>query len=265
MKMALSEEQKRKIREKANVKKEENEAVLVKYCKYCGTLIDMDADVCPACKRNLIHGQNPSQVMYVKDELPEKKGGSLLSLFIILLISIGLVLFLYFGFNLFLHHLYKPHVVEESVLEEAETERNISERKEYYGINDTVDLNGVIFTFLGTEDIPDEEISWLPAGNGLKYVTMEFEVFNGTQEDVTVSSSSNFHVYLDDMLISQSLVGWLVEDKGGLDGVLKPRDKMQGILCYKLPVDFTKVSVEVSQGKIPVVATFVCENVVQEV
>lgn len=220
-------------------------------------MIDTNTSVCPSCGQNLHKIDTGSRVIYVRDSVQKK---SVSRVFLEILIGVLIII----GLGMTLRWLLNSKKSSSEVTIENETEsvvheRIVSEPKDVYGIDDTVDLSDVYFTFLGSEDIPNEEISWL-ANDETKYFLMEFEVWNHTDESVVLNSSTNFSLYLDGVVINQSLVGWLVEDKNSLDGIIAANERLSGVICYKLPVDFDKVEMVVSYGKIPESATFVYEN-----
>ena len=253
--MGLSDEQKQKIREKANLDEKSSSG---KYCKYCGSVIDTNTSVCPSCGQNLNKIDASSRVIYVGDSVQKK---SMNRVFLEILIGVLIIA----GLGMTLRWLLNSKKSSSETVIENETdsvvhERIVSEQKDVYGIDDTVDLNGVYFTFLGSEDVPNEEISWLSGDDGTKYSLMEFEVWNHTDESIVLNSFTNFSLYLDGAVINQSLVGWLVEDKNSLDGIIAANERLSGVICYKLPIGFDKVEMVVSYGKIPESATFVYEN-----
>ena len=80
--------------------------------------------------------------------------------------------------------------------------------------------------------------------DGNVFVLCEFTIENDSDEELAVSSMLSFEAYCDDYTCSYSLGALLEkENKGQLDGTVAPGKKMNGIVGYEVPEDWSKLEI----------------------
>ena len=77
----------------------------------------------------------------------------------------------------------------------------------------------------------------------------EFEIVNDSFKDLVISSMLCFEAYCDDYAITQSISGLadvIGEGKTQLDGSVAAGKKMNGVIVYEVPADYTNLEIRVS-------------------
>lgn len=88
--------------------------------------------------------------------------------------------------------------------------------------------------------ISDNE--FLQPEDGKEYVTVDVLIENTGKEDITVSSLLCFNAYVDDFSVDLDIMN----DAGEiLDGTVAVGKKLQGMLCYQLPIGWETLEINV--------------------
>ena len=136
----------------------------------------------------------------------------------------------------------QPKLVDTDSAESTTTTSATSGSGLVFKPGDTAVLNGVTVNFIGVQTSTGSEYN-TPA-EGKVFVLCEFEITNGTSEDLVVSSIMNFQGYCDDYACEFSL-GALMEkgDKTQLDGTIATGKKLKGVLGYEVPTDWKELEI----------------------
>lgn len=110
-----------------------------------------------------------------------------------------------------------------------------------YSVGETADIDNIQTTLVSATESEGSEYN-SPAGGNV-FVLLEFEIANNSDSDISVSSMMSFEAYCDDYSITQSLSGLLESDKGQLDGDVAAGKKMNGVIAYEVPADWTEIEV----------------------
>ena len=110
-----------------------------------------------------------------------------------------------------------------------------------YSVGETADIDNIQTTLVSTTESEGSEYNSPADGN--VFVLLEFEIANNSDSDISVSSMMSFEAYCDDYSITQSLSGLLESDKGQLDGDVAAGKKMNGVIAYEVPADWTEIEV----------------------
>ena len=103
--------------------------------------------------------------------------------------------------------------------------------------------------------------SFLQPTDGNVFVSCEFEIVNNSSKEINVSSLISFEAYCNDYSTSVSLsVLSAFSDKNQLDGTVAPGKKMNGIVAYEMPADWSKLEIEYSPSFWGKAMKFVAEH-----
>ena len=121
----------------------------------------------------------------------------------------------------------------QTVAQEAEQEQ--------YGIGQTADINNIQTTLVSATESSGSEFNTPSEGN--VFVLLEFEIANNSDDEISISSLMSFDAYCDDYSISTSLSGALETDKSSLDGTVASGKKLNGVIAYEVPADWSEIEV----------------------
>ena len=117
-----------------------------------------------------------------------------------------------------------------------------SEKETVFGVGDTVELNDVEVTLVGIHQSEGSAYNKPETGN--VFVLCEFNIVNNSDEELNVSTMLNFDAYCDDYSCSLSIGALLEkEDKEQLDGTVAAGKKMNGVVGYEVPADWTEFEI----------------------
>lgn len=103
--------------------------------------------------------------------------------------------------------------------------------------------------------------SFLQPTDGNVFVSCEFEIVNNSSKEINVSSLISFEAYCNDYSTSVSLSALSAfSDKNQLDGTVAPGKKMNGIVAYEVPADWSKLEIEYSPSFWGKAMKFVAEH-----
>lgn len=84
---------------------------------------------------------------------------------------------------------------------------------------------------------------FLTPSDGNVFLICEFEIENGSKSDIAVSSIMSFEAYADDYATALSLTATTSSDKNQLDGTVAAGKKMNGVVGYEVPKDWTNFEI----------------------
>lgn len=198
-----------------------------KLCKHCKTEIPAAAKVCPNCR---------------------KKQGGVLKIVLIVIVALIIISAIAGGGS------DKPKKVEKtpdanaasttSDTTNAETPKQedakSAEKDETFTVGDTVDDNGLLVTLVSCDEYVSEN-EYITPEEGKKYIRLNFEIQNNSEDTANISSIVSFSAYADDYAIDQAYVD--SSDKS-LDGEVAVGKKMNGSIFYEVPVETATLQVD---------------------
>ena len=193
----------------------------------------------------------PNQNMYRK---PPKKNPAIIALRIVLgvaAIIIGIFLIIKALSNIASND-GEWEKVDSGTTQNEQTNQGDSDvvqepEKEFFAVGETAVQNDVSVTLVSATESMGSTFSEPEDGN--VFVICEFEIVNNSTKDLAISSLICFEAYCDDYSITQSLTGLLVDEAKGknqLDGSVAAGKKMNGVIAYEVPADYTNLEITVS-------------------
>lgn len=129
----------------------------------------------------------------------------------------------------------------------SESNESTQSSAKQFGVGDTAEAGGVKITFVSLNESSGNE--YLKPAGGNVYVQCEFEIENGSDQDLTISSIMSFEAYVDGYSATQSLSG-LIDENGNsldqLDGSVAAGKKMRGTIAYEVPTDWKELEIRVN-------------------
>lgn len=158
------------------------------------------------------------------------------------LISITLVFFLLFSLCACD---VGPSLVGSNSGDNNSNNNSSSANAKTFKVGDSVELKGVVVTFLGVTENTGSTYNKPEDGN--VFVLCEFEIVNNSKEELAVSSIMSFKAYCDDYACDLSF-GALMEkgNKDQLDGSVAAGKKMKGVVGYEVPANWKELEVQYS-------------------
>lgn len=208
---------------------DQEEKKKTKICKYCKSEIPADAKICPHCRK-------------------KQKGGKLKWIIIAVIVIIIIAAAAGSGGD------DSPKKVEggsqsSTTSASGNTDGNEQEDNESdastFTIGDTADFDGIQVT-LSSAVLSDGDGQYITPDDGKYFLILTFSIDNQSEEDISVSSLASFEAYCDDNSINEDLMGQQVPEAGGLDqldGDVASGKKMNGIISYEVPRDFSTFEV----------------------
>jgi hypothetical protein len=195
----------------------------VKKCKHCQSDIDKKAKVCPVCK---------------------KKQGGILKFIIIGIAVLGII-----GATMSREDedpkpvdTPKENTSNESNTPELTKDPTINPEKTTFAVGETAELKDILVTLVKISESEGSDFN-MPS-DGKIFALCEFEIENNSNKDISVSSIMSFEAYIDGYSINQSIAALLEKgDKNQLDGSVAAGKKMNGVIGYELPVDWTELEI----------------------
>lgn len=193
------------------------------YCRNCGKEIDDKAAVCPGC------GVPTTD----KKQKPKKKKHPILGAILVvfgLLVIVGIVSG---GGD-------SPKKVESQNVSGQKAETAAPEKTEFT-VSDSVELNGITVALTDVYESTGE--NFMKPTDGNVFIICEFEIKNGSDKDIAVSSIMSFEAYVDDYTTNMSLSAIASADKGQLDGSVASGKKMSGAIGYEASKDWKELEI----------------------
>lgn len=186
-----------------------------KICKTCGTEIAKTAKHCPQC------GAKQSSV------------GKAIAAVIAIFFLIGILVSLFGEGN-------TPELVSTNSPAPSDSVPP-SEQPSVFGVGDTVSLNDINVTLVNVSE--NTGGNYMTPSNGKVFVVCEFEIENNSEQDIGVSSIMSFEAYIDDYSTAMNLSAMLSTDNTQLDGTVAPGKKMNGVIGYEAPNDWSSIEI----------------------
>ena len=183
-------------------------------CKSCGAEIAKSAKSCPQCGAQ------------------QKSTGKIIAIVIVIFILIGVIATIFGGSD-------KPTLVEQNGSSSGSNHGNNSQT--IYNVGDTVSLNDVNVTLVNVSE--NSGGNYMTPSSGKVFVVCEFEIENNSEKDIAVSSMMSFEAYIDDYSTAMNLSAMLSTDNTQLDGTIGPGKKMNGVIGYEAPSDWTSIEI----------------------
>lgn len=193
------------------------------YCRNCGKEIDDKAVVCPGC------GVSTTD----KKQKPKKKKHPILGV-ILLIFGILLIVGVVSGGG------DSPKKVDSQNVSSQKAETTTPAKTEFT-VGDSVELNGITVTLIDVSE--STGANFMTPTDGNVFIICEFEIENGSDKDIAVSSIMSFEAYVDDYTTNMSLSAIASADKGQLDGSVAAGKKMSGAIGYEASKDWKELEI----------------------
>lgn len=110
-----------------------------------------------------------------------------------------------------------------------------------FGVGERVVMDDVYVTLNAVTESTGGEYFTPDEGN--IFVICEFTIENETDEELAVSSMMSFKGYVDSYAADYSLTGLMASDKKQLDGTIDAGKKMNGVIAFEVPADWSELEV----------------------
>ena len=110
-----------------------------------------------------------------------------------------------------------------------------------FGIGDTAEYRGVRVTLKSITESYGKE--YMEPGEGKVFLVCEFEVENGSDKEINVSSVLSFEAYIDDYNASLDILACTSSGKETMDGTAAPGKKLAGAVGYEAPEGWQTVEI----------------------
>ncbi len=122
------------------------------------------------------------------------------------------------------------------------SEDSNGDAKKAYSVGETAELKGVQVTLVAVTESKGSSFNTPSDGN--VFVLCEFEITNNSDKEISVSSMVSFEAYCDDYTCTYSLAALIEKgDKNQLDGTVAPGKKLNGVIGYEVPTDWSELEV----------------------
>ena len=128
----------------------------------------------------------------------------------------------------------------EQKVEEQADEKQTAEEQSKYTIGDTADFNGIQVK-LSAAILSNGDGQFVVPDEGKQFLCLIIDINNSSSADIAVSSMISFEAYCDDYSLMQDILGLQAPEVDGLnqlDGNVASGKRMNGKICYQVPVDF---------------------------
>lgn len=195
-----------------------------KKCKHCQSEIDKKANVCPVCK---------------------KKQGGILKFIIIGVIVVVILGALLNGGD---EDKEPKKVTDNENKDDANntSQPTVTEKPApediTFTVGETAQLNDINVTFVSVNKSKGSDYN--KPSDGKIFVLAEFEIENNSDKEISISSMMSFEAYSDSYSTSLSLSALIEKgDKNQLDGTIAAGKKMNGVIGYELPTDWSELEI----------------------
>lgn len=110
-----------------------------------------------------------------------------------------------------------------------------------FGIGETAEYRGVRVTLVSVTESRGKE--YMEPAEGRVFLVCEFNIENGSDKEINVSSVLSFDAYIDDYSTSIDLLACTSSGKDTLDGTAAPGKKLGGAVGYEAPEDWQTVEI----------------------
>lgn len=188
-------------------------------CKTCGAEINVRDKTCPYCG--------------AKNHAPLMMKSPVIGMILVVLTLLVCVVPIYFLF-------FKE---DNTKKQETFTLEDRTEKQEIYGVGDLVEFNDVSAELVSVT--ASEGTEYVSPDDGKVFVICEFEIENNSSLDIALSEIffSEFNAYIDDYAVKYSIYAPLASDKQPLGGKIAAGKKMNGIVGYDAPADWSEIEI----------------------
>jgi hypothetical protein len=195
-------------------------------CKTCGAEIAMSAKTCPAC------GAKNKVSMFKRNPV---------GAFTLLAIVIIFFIFVFSSINNGETSGKSSEKVDTlSDTNGGEKEDSINDAK-VFAVGDVVSINDIEVTLVSVSE--NNGGNYMTPTDGNVFVVCEFEINNKSNNDIAVSSIMSFEAYVDDYSTAMNLSATLSTDVKQLDGNVAAGKKINGVVGYEAPSDWSEIEV----------------------
>ena len=120
------------------------------------------------------------------------------------------------------------------------------EKTEFY-LGETAEQQNIQISLVNVTESLGNEFAKPDEGN--LFLICEFEIANNSDKDISISSMMNFEAYCNDYSINQDIIGLQAPEasgKGQLDGSVAAGKRMNGVIVYQVPSDYTTMEINVA-------------------
>ena len=110
-----------------------------------------------------------------------------------------------------------------------------------FGVGDRVVMNDIYVTLEAVTESTGTD--FLQPSEGNVFIICEFTIENESDSELAVSSMMSFAAYADDYSAQLSLSGLSASDKQQLDGSIAAGKKMNGVVAYEVPADWSEFEI----------------------
>lgn len=139
----------------------------------------------------------------------------------------------------------QPKKISAESSNESGNTANADSKDVTFGIGDTADFDGVQVT-LTSAILSKGDGQFVTPDDGKYFLELVFDIDNQSSSDISVSSVASFEAYCDDFSLNQDFMGYQapeVDGIGQLDGSVAAGKKMNGVISYQVPQDFTNFEI----------------------
>lgn len=204
------------------------------YCKHCGKEISETAKFCDGCGKPTAEEAVKPAVVEIEEPKKKKKKRHPILGTILLIFSIFIIIGAFGGGS------DEPKKVEASTTATSALAETTAPAE--FTVGDTLEMNGVLVTL---NDVSENSGSqFLKPTDGNVFVVCEFTIENNTDSEMAVSSLLCFECYFDDYAANISLGAMTSnQSKQQLDGSVAPGKKINGVVGYEAPEDWTEMEI----------------------
>lgn len=188
----------------------------LKKCKSCGADIAKSASVCPSC------GAKQHQAVKA------------ICIVLVAIFICGAIVAAFGGGE------DKPALVSKAPSASTSPSNNV-DSSPVFGVGETASLRDINVTLVSVKESTGG--NYMSPSDGNVFVLCEFEIENNSGDDIAVSSILSFKAYVDDYTTNMSLSATISSDKTQLDGTISSGKKMNGVIGYEVPNDWSTIEV----------------------
>lgn len=217
------------------------------FCRKCGNQIDNRASVCPEC------GTPTNGGRYAK-AAPKKKKHPVLVTVLIVVVAALVVAGISGGDSkdkgpqkvsgantvATQHEQTTPVEQTEAAAQTVPTTAAPTESSAFT-VGDSVVMDGVTVTLKSITENTGTNYSTPTEGN--VFLICEFEIQNGSDQGISVSSMMSFEAYVDDYAVDMSLLATSAANVKQLDGSVAVGKKISGAIGYEVPSDWQNMEI----------------------
>lgn len=133
-------------------------------------------------------------------------------------------------------------------IQEEKVENPITEpAKTTYAVGDTATTKSYKMT-VESLNVIESNNQFAQPEEGKEFIEISLLIENISDNELNVSSLMNFDAYVDGFAINEDLSAQVASGKGSLDGTLASGKKLNGVLCYQVPLDWSELEITIDLG-----------------